>query len=106
LLGHEGLRRAWLEPGQLDQATQEQLQGRMIAALDRADFWTLTRQARPSPLPRTFAETPFLARSGSQVGKSPLYYLIPALITRLDGHWAPLWAKPTFIRWCSINLTS
>ena len=62
------------------------LQQSIIASLDRTDFWRLTRQARPVPLPRSFVENPFLRRSGSQLGdEPPTYYFVPALICHLGG---------------------
>ncbi len=60
------------------------LEARIIRALGAADFWTLNRVPRPDPLPHTFAQDPFLKRSGTQLGnESPLYYIVPALLTRL-----------------------
>ena len=60
------------------------LQARIIQDLDRSDFWRLTRQSQPEPLPLRFAEIPFFQRSGTQLGnESPWYYLVPALIIPL-----------------------
>ncbi|MEZ4769875.1 MAG: DUF2142 domain-containing protein [Caldilineales bacterium] len=66
----------------LDPAVQREI----IASLDRQRFWTQVRTPRPDPLPGTFAADPFLLRSGRQVGdEPPTYYLIPAILCRLDA---------------------
>ncbi len=60
------------------------LERAIIQALDAANFWTYTRQTRPTPLPETFDANPFLRRSGRQIGdEPPLYYIVPALLTRI-----------------------
>ncbi|NPA90361.1 MAG: DUF2142 domain-containing protein [Chloroflexi bacterium] len=65
---------------------QQDVQARIIRSLDRWDFWRLTGQPRPTPLPTSFDQHPFLRRSGTQLGnETPLYYVIPALFTRLTG---------------------
>ncbi len=59
------------------------LQRDILANLAQHEFWTQVHAPRPTPLPLAFADDPFLARSGRQVGdEPPLYYLIPALICR------------------------
>lgn len=62
------------------------LQREIIASLQRNDFWTKVRAPRPDPPPDSFAADPFLLRSGRQVGdEPPTYYLIPAMLCRLDA---------------------
>lgn len=59
------------------------LQRDILANLAQHEFWTQVHAPQPAPLPLAFADDPFLARSGRQVGdEPPLYYLIPALICR------------------------
>lgn len=62
------------------------LQRAIIASLGRHDFWARVRQPTPPTLPVSFADDPFLLRSGRQVGdEPPTYYLIPAALCQLDG---------------------
>ncbi len=62
------------------QDANPELQAEIIRDLDAHDFWRLTHQPRPAPLPSRFQEVPFLKRSGTQLGNEPtLYYLAPAL---------------------------
>jgi hypothetical protein len=78
------------------------LERAIIASLDRADFWRRTRQAQPVPLPASFAENRFLRASGSQLGdEPPTYYLIPAVLCRLNG---TIEQQARLIRWYSIGL--
>jgi 4-amino-4-deoxy-L-arabinose transferase-like glycosyltransferase len=61
------------------------LQETIIASLDRHDYWRYVREDRPSPLPTTFRETPFLFSAPTQIGKNPpLYYFFASLILRLS----------------------
>ncbi len=60
-------------------------QGEIISSLDRYDYWRYVGVERPSPLPVTFRETPFLAAAPSQIGKNPpLYYFLASLVLRLS----------------------
>lgn len=78
------------------------LERSIIDALDRARFWQLTRQARPEPLPATFAGNPFLRQSGTQLGdEPPLYYAVPAWLCR-QGRTVEERAQS--IRWFSVGL--
>jgi len=62
------------------QDRDEKVQAQIIQSLDAARFWERTRQEAPRPLPERFGDSPFLQRSGSQVGdERPLYYLPLAL---------------------------
>ena len=62
------------------------LQRTIIASLGRHDFWAQVPAPQPDPLPAAFAADPFLLRSGRQVGdEPPAYYLIPALLCRLNA---------------------
>ena len=52
------------------------LQRDILANLAQHEFWTQVRAPWPAPLPLAFADDPFLAHSGRQVGdEPPLYYL-------------------------------
>lgn len=63
-----------------DPALQEQV----IVSLDRNDYWRYVGVERPSPLPRTFRETPFLSAAPTQIGKNPpLYYVLASLVLRI-----------------------
>ena len=62
------------------------LQREIIASLHRHDFWMRVGATQIDPLPDSFASDPFLLRSGRQVGDEPAtYYLIPAVLCRLDA---------------------
>jgi len=61
------------------------LQKTIIVSLDRHDYWRYVGEDRPSPLPTTFRETPFLFFAPTQIGKNPpLYYLLASLVLRLS----------------------
>lgn len=60
------------------------LEQEIVGSLARHDFWPRVREPWPDPLPSSFADDPFLQRSGRQVGdEPPLFYLLPALTCRL-----------------------
>lgn len=72
------------------------LQRDILANLAQHQFWTQVHAPQPAPPPLAFADDPFLARSGRQVGdEPPLYYLIPALICRTG---LPIEARVRLIR--------
>ncbi len=59
------------------------LQEEIIGSLDRHNYWRYLRLEEPTPLPRTFRQTPFLSAAPSQIGKNPpLYYFLASLILR------------------------
>ena len=61
------------------------LQKTIIASLDRHNYWEYVWEERPSPLPTTFRESPFLFAAPTQIGKNPpLYYLLSSLVLRLS----------------------
>ncbi|MFH1038456.1 MAG: phospholipid carrier-dependent glycosyltransferase [PVC group bacterium] len=61
------------------------LQEKIIVSLDRHDYWRYVQEERPSTLPATFRETPFLFSAPTQIGKNPpLYYLLASLVLRLS----------------------
>ncbi len=64
------------------------LQREILTSLAKSDFWKFVGREQPDPLPASFAEDPFLIRSGTRLGdKSPLYYFVSALVFRLlPGH--------------------
>lgn len=60
------------------------LQKAIILSMDRHDYWRYVGVERPSPLPATFREAPFLEMAPYQIGKNPpLYYLMASLVLRL-----------------------
>ena len=62
------------------------LQKTIIASLDQHDYWRWVGVNRPSPLPTTFRESPFLFAAPTQIGKNPpLYYLLASLVLRVSG---------------------
>jgi len=62
------------------------LQKSIIVSLDRHDYWRFVWEERPSPLPATFRDAPFLFAAPTQIGKNPpLYYLFASLILRLSS---------------------
>jgi len=62
------------------------LQKTIIVSLDRHDYWRFVWEDRPSPLPTTFRDAPFLFAAPTQIGKNPpLYYLFASLILRLSS---------------------
>jgi 4-amino-4-deoxy-L-arabinose transferase-like glycosyltransferase len=62
------------------------LQKTIIVSLDRHDYWRFVWEERPSPLPTTFRDAPFLFSAPTQIGKNPpLYYLFASLILRLSS---------------------
>jgi len=61
------------------------LQEKIIASLDRHDYWRYVWVEKPEPLPTTFRETPFLFAAATQIGKNPpFYYLLASWILRLS----------------------
>jgi len=79
------------------------LEREIIASLSAHDFWHWVGAPVPQPLPASFAEDPFLVRSGHQVGDEPyLHYLVPALICRLVSG---IEIQVRFIRLYSLLLT-
>lgn len=64
------------------------LQQAILASLARHRFWQRADVPTPDPLPATFLDDPFLARSGQQVGdEPPLFYRLPAALCR--SGWPP-----------------
>ncbi|MDP8275402.1 MAG: glycosyltransferase family 39 protein, partial [Candidatus Euphemobacter frigidus] len=62
-----------------------EIQERIIVSLDRYDYWRYVLVEKPSPLPSTFKETPFLFIAPSQIGKNPpLYYWLASRVLRLS----------------------
>ena len=63
-----------------------QVEGRILRSMSRHDFWKLVGEKTPNTLPDSFRGDPFLRNSGTQVGNEPpLYYVVPAMLSRLSG---------------------
>jgi len=80
------------------------LEREIIASLSDHDFWHWVGSSTVEPLPASFAEDPFLLRSGRQVGdEPPLYYLVPAIICHLTPS---IELRVRLIRFYSLLLTT
>ena len=63
-----------------------ELQQQILSSMKEFDFWRHLGRDEPQEIPQSFSQDPTLLLSGTQLGdESPLYYLIPALASRLAG---------------------
>ncbi len=58
----------------------------ILRSMARHDFWRLVGEKPEGTPPASFRQDPFLRNSGTQLGNEPsLYYVVPAVLSRLTG---------------------
>jgi hypothetical protein len=86
--------------------SSREVQQRILSSMREFDFWRFLGREKPTSIPGSFSQDPSLIRSGTQLGdESPLYYLIPALVSRLAGI-QDILLQLYLLRWFSAVLIS
>jgi hypothetical protein len=92
----------FLQPGD----SSPEVQQRILTSMKEFDFWRYLGREEPAGIPHSFSQDPSLVLSGTQLGdENPLYYLIPALASRLAGMQGIL-LYLYLLRWFSAALIS